>query len=444
MRWRVLFRCARVVVIVAAGLVGWPSGGEAVDDRSSEALARDAVSVDPAIAEPAIEELRRRGREGHDALLRVHERDVFALRTGRGQVEAAERLRHAIDRVSAQRDGHASGLYWHTELELAQREARERGVPILSLRLLGRLDEELSCANSRFFRVVLYSDPEVAAHLRAHYVLHWSSERPAPRITIDMGDGRQIVRTITGNSIHYVLDASARPIDGIAGLYAPRAFLAALAESERAFASCGTLDGAARADCLARHHTIEGAALRERWAALTARDRTMPSFDRAVASLPSAAPSDAPRAELAMPLTARKMVLETPMLRAMGMEEDGGARPEREPDFARAGVLLHGAHPMSAEGYALLRLKLATRDVDRVAAELTRDALADGARNELLFRRRIHDAFTSRAVHTTGFMSMNAWVYRDLMLTPASDPWLGLQPDGSWDAVEDSVASPPG
>jgi hypothetical protein len=49
-----------------------------------------------------------------------------------------------------------------------------------------------------------------------------------PRVTIDFGDGRKMETTITGNSIHYVLDADGRPIDAIPGLYGPKAFLRAL------------------------------------------------------------------------------------------------------------------------------------------------------------------------------------------------------------------------
>ena len=56
-------------------------------------------------------------------------------------------------------------------------------------------------------------------------MLHWKSVRPVPKITIDFGDGRVVERTITGNSIHYVLDADGNVIDGIPGLYGPRAFL---------------------------------------------------------------------------------------------------------------------------------------------------------------------------------------------------------------------------
>ncbi len=433
------------VVLVVAGATSsafffWPSGGEAVRNKTNEELSREAVSSEDAVARRAMVELRRRGPAAHAVLLHTHADGVRALRQGRANFENADRLRSAIDRVSGQRDGHASGLYWHTDLDAAMRDARHSGRPILSLRLLGRLDEELSCANSRFFRVVLYSDPNVAARLREHFVLHWSSERPAPRITIDMGDGRRIVRTITGNSIHYVLDSDGRPIDGIAGLYAPRAFLAALEEAERAF-TCGSFEGrpAWRPECLVAHHTVAGTALRRRWDEMTGRDPSMVGFDEAVAAIApeeSTVQFDAPPAYAAMPLTVGKMAVEQPMLEVMGI---GGPRRRsvtREPDFARAGVLLYGAEPMSANGRALLRLKTGSHDIDRTQANLMRDALADSARNELLFHRAIHDRFATRAEETSSFASMNEWVYRALMRTPASDPWLGLAPDERWDAIE--------
>ena len=91
--------------------------------------------------------------------------------------------------------------------------------------MLGRLDDPLSCANSRFFRIALYADPRVSDRLRREFVLHWSEERAAPRIKIDYGDGRVIERTITGNSVHYALDAEGRPVDALPGLMSPAAFV---------------------------------------------------------------------------------------------------------------------------------------------------------------------------------------------------------------------------
>jgi hypothetical protein len=77
---------------------------------------------------------------------------------------------------------------------------------------------------------------DVAAHLRDHFILHWKSVRPVPVVTIDFGDGRVVRRTITGNSIHYVLTPDGQVIDGIPGLYDPKAFLKILAADENAFA----------------------------------------------------------------------------------------------------------------------------------------------------------------------------------------------------------------
>ena len=120
-------------------------------------------------------------------------------------------LRAALDAVARQRDAAWSGLYWYTDFAAAKAAAARAGRPILSLRLLGNLDEELSCANSRFFRTVLYANAAISNELRNNWILHWESVRPVPKITIDFGDGRKLERTITGNSLHYVLSADGQP-----------------------------------------------------------------------------------------------------------------------------------------------------------------------------------------------------------------------------------------
>lgn len=76
----------------------------------------------------------------HDALPAGPDRDALAA---------------AIDALAGQRHAVHSRLFWHRDLGAAKAVAAASGKPILSLRMLGRLDEELSCANSRFFRVVL-------------------------------------------------------------------------------------------------------------------------------------------------------------------------------------------------------------------------------------------------------------------------------------------------
>jgi len=92
----------------------------------------------------------------------------------------------------------------------------------------GRLDQELSCANSRFFRRLLYPEPRINQLLRDKFVLHWQSVRPVPVVTIDFGDGRTLQRTLTGNSLHVVLDGHGRPVDALPGLVGPDVFIAQL------------------------------------------------------------------------------------------------------------------------------------------------------------------------------------------------------------------------
>lgn len=123
------------------------------------------------------------------------------------------------------------GLHWHTDLQAAITKARAFKRPILSLRLLGRLPDELTCANSRFFKQILYPHRQINEVLREQFILHWQSVRPVPIVTIDFGDGRRIRKTLTGNSVHVILDPDGRPVDALPGLFSPEVFLALLVRS---------------------------------------------------------------------------------------------------------------------------------------------------------------------------------------------------------------------
>lgn len=126
-------------------------------------------------------------------------------------------------------------LTWFADLPTAIAEARRTNKPILSLRLLGNLFDELTCANSRFFKRVLYPEPRIHHVLRQDFVLHWESVRPVPLVTLDFGNGKKITKTITGNSAHLVLDSHGRIVDALPGLSDPDTFLALLAQA-RTFA----------------------------------------------------------------------------------------------------------------------------------------------------------------------------------------------------------------
>ena len=148
---------------------------------------------------------------------------------------------YAVDRVAGQKYASKSKLYWYTSLTAARRASRRTGLPILSLRLLGRLDEDRSCANSRFFRAVLYRDEKISRTLRDRFVLHWQSVRDVPIATIDFGNDVTLTQPIVGNSVHLVLDQHGRPFDAMPGLVSPVVFRAWLADVNQIWADSGQI-----------------------------------------------------------------------------------------------------------------------------------------------------------------------------------------------------------
>ncbi len=429
-----LFAAALVLVTAAA-----PAGA-----CGNDLLAHLAVSDDPQQAEAAIAALREFGPAGLGTLLGAHARaiDAWDARPVSGVAPvpdpALQRLCAALDRVGAQRDNIAARLYWHTDLEKAKAAARETGRPILSLTLLGCLDEEHSCANSRFFRTVLYADRRIAEVLRRDFILHWESARPAPRITVDFGDGRSIVRTITGNSVHLVLDETGRPLDALPGLHSPGAFLAWL---QAASALHGRYAEAARrpatqpeavaAAILRPHHERVLGELLERWrsdlAAVGAPVETAGPEARDLVQI------DAPAVE-AMRLTVSKAMVEGPLLGALRPAAERLERETTGPTWERIALRHHEAARLDESSRRLMAAKAGADFSTRMVENLERAIALDTVRNEYLLHRRVHEWFGGGPL--TDRASLVDRVYSELFLTPADDPWLGLLPADTYAALQ--------
>jgi hypothetical protein len=165
-----------VLLVLIAFLCGGAAPAQA-GDRSLADLARVALR---GRSTGAVAALRKAGPAGMNALLAA---------CPDGNCRGA---REILDRVCGVRGCADLRLFWYTDLAAAKAAARAAGKPILSLRLLGRLDEESSDADSRFFRTVLYENREINRILRDGYILHWRSVRPVPRATIDLGAGYSI------------------------------------------------------------------------------------------------------------------------------------------------------------------------------------------------------------------------------------------------------------
>jgi hypothetical protein len=356
-----------------------------------------------------------RDRRVLDRLLAAH--DAAPAGPGRDALAAT------IDRVAGQRYATTSRLYWYTDLAAARAEAHRRRLPILSLRLLGRLDEDLSCANSRFFRTLLYANRELAAYLDAGFVLHWSSERPVPRVTIDFGDGRRLERTVTGNSAHYVLDADGRPVDVLPGLYAPAVFRAELERAARITAAVAGLSAADRAAALRAYH--------QAGLARTSGNRpvvvTPPNGDPVV---------------VAQRGTIAKAAIEVPDLRIIDVGVDPGAADDGAPYWAMLGrrfFPLAAGTTLDAQSRALVTSLVTAGEPSAVLAAVEETVIADTALNELRLRAQIRSRLI--ADPAVDFAALNAWIYREVFHTPADDAWLGLLPRTAYLALPgDGVA----
>jgi hypothetical protein len=378
-----------------------------------------------------------------------------------GEVERRmERVGAAIDRIGGQRSCTVSRLYWYTDLEEAKAAAAGTGRPILSLRMLGKLTDEYSCANSRFFRTALYSNKKVSDFLRTHFVLHWESVRPVPRVTIDFGDGRKLERTLTGNSAHYVLASDGRPLDVLPGLYGPRQFGGWLERVRQLHDEYVATQGTDRGNTLAAYHAGRRAAIMQQWdadierlgpdqsAAVMAR---LTSLIRTAATKARADVKESPKAALADAQSAPKRATAVRIMRFANL---GGERLERamDDDAWQAVANLHRENvKLDEPSIALMRREApAAADAARLAVSKFRvedpilrvvrafeDAMAlDTVRNEYLLHRRIHEEFVGGNVVTTNAETLNEWVYAELFLTPSSDPWLGLAPRDVYTALD--------
>jgi hypothetical protein len=427
---------------------GFVSEAPATPAPTPEALASGAVSPDLAVSGPAIAGLRALGPKGLDIMFQVYGQQIARLSAESPRARASDpqwqRLTAALDAVSRQRDSYASRLYWYTDIEQAKGAARASGKPILSLRLLGNLDEEYSCANSRFFRSILYANTEVSGFLRENFILHWKSVRPVPRVTIDFGDGRKIERTLTGNSIHYVLDAEGRPIDAIPGLYGPAAFLKALEQALSGFRSSSGKSGEAREASLRAYHkgAMESIFAEFRADITRAGARLIPPPAAAKTEVAASAPT----AGQAAPRAITKMGGEIKTLKSIGIvdpllvlpQSPGGLERLLGPLGAEGDMTewvriaaLHGVDVrLDASSIALIRSQYPSigpgdATMSRILQNLERYLALDTVRNEYLMHTNLHAWFIEGSL-TQDVETLNERVYTAFFLTPRSDPWLGL------------------
>jgi hypothetical protein len=398
--------------------------------RSADELAVDAVSPDSTTSSTAIRELRNMGPTGLDALFAKYATEIGTYGKTGDATDDWKRIANALDTVSMQYDSYAAHLYWYTDLDAAKRAAKTQHKPILSLRLLGNLNQEFSCANSRLFRAILYPNEQISKYLHDHYILHWKSVRPAPRITIDFGDGRKIERTITGNSIHYILSEDGDVIDAIPGLYSPAEFMAYLSGADAMNAQIRTMPFQQRALALMRFRKENFNRI------ITARDAAV-----AKAGVTLTEPKAGTIAINAAPMAMAKAVVvdEYRILRVY----DDFAKYEPEikfDDWVKLAKIYAPELSIDQNSVRFVRRQNAKNGLSE--AEFTTlfkkidDFVAlDTTRNDYLFHTKIYQ-WLNEGKGNMPLEDLNAAVYDQIFQTPNYDKWLGLYSPDVYTALD--------
>ncbi len=295
-------------------------------------------------------------------------------------------------------------------------------------------------------------------------IMHPSSTLPDraftdgfPVVEISFGDGHAIKTTTTGNSIHYLLGGDGTVLDAAPGLYSPDGFADVLGSMLSLWAEVTAAGADADAADLRYHAWASEASLGKvsRWLDEHGRPVGATSWASAAGQL-SAQPQALALALDAQITTASKASVEVPVLRALG----AAATPQQTTEEAREQVFDHLAEAgviavdLSEPTLALLRrdrpLKPGESESDYTArmsamrqafeSSIARDELQNEYHLRIALHRWLADPTTDRS-----FEAFNERVYRELFMTPASDPWLGLVDDTTYDGlVEAGIARLPG
>lgn len=286
-----------------------------------------------------------------------------------------------------------------------------------------------------------------------------------PRITIDFGDGRKVERTITGNSIHYILAADGSVVDAIPGLYGPAAFLRELTTAHSAAMLNGALvAGAVRDADLRLWHVQQQQRIVADWQADLTRAGVAGAKAEPLKSdaQPSGFVVVAPPAMAAAPLARSKRFVELNIVRQLSpstivsatdleSRSDDAVWTKLATLHADDARLDHGSrtliaaqHPDAARAAMLTASKVnVERPLVRLVANFERSIAEDTVRNQYLFHRKLHEwlADSKQPRLTSDVTELNERVYAELFLTPSSDPWLGLVPADTYSALQnDGVA----
>jgi hypothetical protein len=256
--------------------------------------------------------------------------------------------------------------------------------------------------------------------------------RPVPLITIDFGNGRKLERTITGNSIHYLLDSAGNVVDGFPGVYGPQAFLTNLSDAEAVLKSINGRNESERRFALAKYWRGRINELSVAWLADTTKlgGKLPQGF--------SVQRGEGGEALSIMPLAVSKAVTEATMLRSMISGAEALGRVTDEVAWNKIAGFHTDQAALDAQSIGLMRRQspdLSEKAFADQVAKFQQSVALDTVRNEYMLHTKLYAWFVDDRGRST-LDKFNEKVYAELFLTPRSDPWLGLLPSDVYTGIE--------
>ena len=208
--------------------------------------------------------------------------------------------------------------------------------------------------------------------------------REVPKVQIDFGGGKKLTRTLRGNTILYLCDKSGKVVDAWPGFYTAQNFLESLSDSMSQLGRSEELKKQWHAD----HST---------------------SFDKADSMI-----------------TISKMMVESPMIWAMGDESRPAALPQPDTDlFSKlAGKIIDASEDPETAKHVFRLIRRETKgmtEVDRENYVLNYDSL----RNLRVVRPLVH-LYLSSAKKLLTPRDCKDDFYKTLLRIPINDAFLGL------------------
>ncbi|MBV9242525.1 MAG: hypothetical protein JO314_11010, partial [Acidobacteria bacterium] len=248
--------------------------------------------------------------------------------------------------------------------------------------------------------------------------------------TIDFGDGRKIERTITGNSIHYILSEDGDVIDAIPGLYSPAEFMAYLTGADMMNAQLRTMPALQRSLALMKFRK-------------TNFDRIIAARDAAVAKagVTLTEPKAGTIAILAAPMAMAKAVIvdEYSILRVY----DDFAKFEPEikfDDWVKLAKIYASDLKIDQSTVKFVRRQnaktgLSEAEFATLFKKIDDFVALDTTRNDYLFHTKIYQ-WLNEGRGNKDLEELNAQVYDQIFKTPNYDKWLGLYSPDVYTALD--------